>query len=418
MIKILHLADLHLGSGTIHGRINPQTRLNSRLEDFTNSLAQCIDRALAEPVDLVLFAGDAFPDATPPPLVQEAFARQFCRLAEARLPTVLLVGNHDQHSQGQGGASLAIYRTLRVPGFVVGDQLATHHLETAHGPVQVITLPWFNRSALLTRQDTQSMSLAEVDEYLVKCLRTALEEQIRGLDPSIPAILLGHLMVDTAIYGAERSLAVGKGFTVPLSLLARPCFDYVALGHVHRHQILAQSPPVVYPGSLERVDFGEEEEEKGYVMATIARGQAQVTFCPLAVRPFQTIRVNATAEPDPQARILQAIGTTPIQEAVVRLIYQIRPAQVSLVKTQALEEALRLAHTYRIVPEVTRQDRSPRQPDLGLDNCLDPLEALATYLAKREDLGEIRQELLEAAERLLAGLEDPEALDSVQLRLM
>ncbi|MFM6456316.1 MAG: exonuclease subunit SbcD, partial [Planktothrix sp.] len=133
MIKILHLSDIHLGSSFSHGRINPETGLNSRLEDFITTLGRCIDRAIAEPVDLVLFGGDAFPDATPVPYVKQAFAAQFRRLVDAEIPTVLLVGNHDQHSQGQGGASLGIYRTLGIPGFVVGDRLETHTILTQNG---------------------------------------------------------------------------------------------------------------------------------------------------------------------------------------------------------------------------------------------------------------------------------------------
>ncbi|MCS6814526.1 MAG: exonuclease subunit SbcD, partial [Cyanobacteria bacterium] len=142
MIRLLHLSDIHLGSGLAHGQINPTTGLNTRLEDFVAALSRCIDRALAEPVDLVLFGGDAFPDATPTPVLQQAFASQFRRLADARIPAVLLVGNHDQYAQGQGGASLGIYRDLAVPGFVVGDRLETHHITTRNGAVQVITLPW------------------------------------------------------------------------------------------------------------------------------------------------------------------------------------------------------------------------------------------------------------------------------------
>jgi len=167
MIKILHLSDVHLGSGFSHGRLNPVTGLNTRFEDFVRSLSCCIDRAIAEPVDLVLFGGDAFPDATPPPVVQEAFANQFRRLVDAGIPTVLLVGNHDQHSQGQGGASLCIYRTLGVPGFVVGDRLETHRIQTQNGPVQVITLPWLTRSTLLTRPETEGVSLADVNKLLI-----------------------------------------------------------------------------------------------------------------------------------------------------------------------------------------------------------------------------------------------------------
>jgi exonuclease SbcD len=67
MVSVLHLSDIHMGSGFSHGRLNPETGLNTRLEDFVHSLSLCIDRAIAEPADLVLFGGDAFPDATPPP---------------------------------------------------------------------------------------------------------------------------------------------------------------------------------------------------------------------------------------------------------------------------------------------------------------------------------------------------------------
>ncbi|MGA1624214.1 MAG: exonuclease subunit SbcD, partial [Prochlorothrix sp.] len=146
MVKILHLSDIHLGSGFAHGAVNPHTGLNTRLEDFGESLRLALDRAIAEPVDLVLFGGDAFPDATPPPYIQEIFAAQFRRLVDAQIPTVLLVGNHDQHTQGQGGASLCIYRTLGVPGFIVGDRLETHTITTRSGPIQVITLPWLTHS--------------------------------------------------------------------------------------------------------------------------------------------------------------------------------------------------------------------------------------------------------------------------------
>ena len=404
MIKILHLSDIHMGSGFSHGRLNPDTGLNTRLEDFVNTLSRCIDRALAEQVDLVLFGGDAFPDATPPPFVQEKFASQFRRLVDAQIPTVLLVGNHDQHSQGQGGASLCIYRTLGVPGFMVGDRLTTHHIQTRNGAVQVITLPWLTRSTLLARPETEGLSLAEVNQLLIERLRVVMEGEIRRLDPNVPTVLLGHLMIDNACYGAERFLAVGKGFTIPLSLLIRPCFDYVALGHVHRHQNLNadNDPPVIYPGSIERVDFSEEKEDKGYVMVELERGKVQWEFCPLPVRSFCTINVDLANAADPQAVLLKAIEKKNIQDAVVRLIYKLRSDQIDLIDSATIHQALSPAHNYTIQPELVSQLARPRVPELGTSNSIDPLEALKTYLDNRSDLKDIANGMLEAAQQLLA----------------
>ncbi len=419
MIKILHLSDIHMGSGFSHGRINPANGLNTRLEDFVNTLTKCIDRAITEPVDLVLFGGDAFPDATPPPYVQEAFAGQFRRLVDAEIPTVLLVGNHDQHSQGQGGASLCIYRTLGVPGFIVGDGIATHRIQTRSGPVQVITLPWLTRSTLLTRPETEGLALAEVNELLTQRLDPVLEGEIRRLDPEVPTVLLAHLMADRANLGAERFLAVGKGFTIPLSMLTRPCFDYVALGHVHRHQNLNKSndPPVIYPGSIERVDFSEEKEDKGYVLIELERGRAQWEFCTLPVRTFRTIEVDVSEAADPQAALLKAIKKKDIKEAVVRLIYKLRSEQLDLIDNTAIHQSLSDAHSYTIRPELVSQLARPRLPELGVGSSMNPMDALKTYLENREDLKDITTEMMEAAHRLLAGddnrwleLDDSEAV--------
>jgi exonuclease SbcD len=408
-MKILHLSDIHMGSSFSHGRVNPETGLNTRLEDFVKSLSQCIDRAIDEPVDLVIFGGDAFPDATPPPYVEEAFALQFRRLADADIPTVLLIGNHDQHSQGYGGASLSIYRTLVVPGFIVGDRIATHRITTAHGDIQVLTLPWLTRSTLLTRPETEGLSLAEINYLLLDRLQPILEAEIRRLDPEIPTILLGHLMVDRANLGAERFLAVGKGFTIPLSLLTRSEFEYVALGHVHKHQNLNKNnqPPVIYPGSIERVDFSEEKEDKGYVLVDVEKGKVEWEFCPLPARPFCTIEVDVSGAEDPQKTILAAIAKAKTNDAVVRLIYHIRSEQLDSVNVSAIHEALKQAHNYTIRPELISQLARPRLPELGVGNSLDPLDALKAYLSNREDLQQITPDMLEAAYKLLDREEIP-----------
>ncbi|MCZ8119150.1 MAG: exonuclease subunit SbcD [Microcystis sp. LE18-22.4A] len=403
MIKILHLSDIHMGSGFSHGRLNPKTGLNTRLEDFMGSLSLCIDRAIASPVDLVLFGGDAFPDATPPPFVHEAFASQFRRLADANIPTVLLVGNHDQHSQGNGGVSLSIYRTLAVPGFIVGDRLTTHRITTRNGDIQVITLPWLTRATLLTRPETEGLSLSGVNELLINRLEPVLEGEIRQLDTSVPTVLLAHLMADRASLGAERFLAVGKGFTVPLSLLNRPQFEYVALGHVHKHQNLNPSndPPIVYPGSIDRVDFSEEKEDKGYVLIAVAKGEVKWEFCPLPVRPFRSIEVDVSEAENPQKELLKALKKHDIQEAVIRLVYKIRSEQLELINTNQLDEALKTAHSYSIRAELISQLTRPRLPELGVGNQLDPMEALKAYIDNKTDLRDIVDDMLEAAQLLL-----------------
>ena len=402
MIKILHLSDIHIGSGFSHGKINPQTLLNTRLEDFIRSLSLCIDAAIAHPVDLVLFGGDAFPDATPPPYIRDAFAKEFKRLADAQIPTILLVGNHDQHSQSHGSASLSIYRALDVPGFIVGDKIETHRITTAKGDVQVITIPWVTPNILFSREKTLNLSLWEVDKCLIESLQVVLEAEIRKLDPNIPTVILGHLMADRATIGSERFLAVSKGFTIPVSLFIRPEIDYVALGHVHKHQNLNPSnqPPVVYPGSIERVDFSEEKEDKGYVLVDLTRGEAKWQFCPLPVRSFCTIRVDVSQSEQPETDILKAIAKHSITDAVVRLFYHVRSEQLSAIETSKINTALQSAHQFSIYAELVSPASIPRIPEFNVGNSLDPLQALATYIETRDHLKDIATEMIAAAKLL------------------
>ncbi|BAQ62737.1 exonuclease SbcD [Geminocystis sp. NIES-3708] len=403
-MKILHLSDIHLGSSFSHGKINPETGLNTRLEDFTNTLSICIDRAIDDNLDLVLFGGDAFPDSTPAPYIQSAFAHQFRRLVEANIPTVLLVGNHDQHTQGNGGASLSIYRTLGVPNFIVGEQLKTHLIETKSGLIQVITLPWLTRSVLLTRPETEGLSMEEINQLLIQKIEPVLEAEIRQLNPQIPTVLLAHLMAEKANLGAERFLAVGKGFQIPLSMLIRSEFDYVALGHVHKHQNLNRknNPPVVYPGSIERVDFSEEKEEKGYVLIDIIDKQVNWEFCSLPARRFVTIETDISASNNPESDLIQAIAKYNIEDAVVRVIYHLRSEQLELIKMTRINEILSPAHTYNLKAQLVTKLARARLPELGVGKSLDPLEALSAYLGNRNDLQDLVPDMLAAAKNLLS----------------
>jgi exonuclease SbcD len=301
---------------------------------------------------------------------------------------------------------------------VVGDRLESHRLDTANGPVQIVTLPWLTKSTLLTRPETDGLSMAQVNELLLDRLRVALEGEIRRLDPEIPAILLAHAMVDTATYGAERFLSAGRGFTVPMAMLARPCFDYVALGHVHRHQVLCEQPLMIYPGSIERVDFSEESEEKGYLLVQVSKDNAQAEFCPLPVRPFKTIQADLTQAENPQACLENAIAKAEITDAVVRCLYTLRADQVDQIDQSALETALTAAHSYTLQPELKAQTSRSRLPELGTDSALDPLAALGAYLANRSDLEDIAEGMVAAAAALMADETDVELpLDETDLAL-
>jgi len=397
-VRLLHLADVHLGVET-YGHFDPATGLNSRLLDFTARLDEAIDGAIAEDVDLVVFAGDAYKSRDPSPTQQREFARRVRRLSEANIPTFLLVGNHDLPNASGRANSLDIFDTLAVPNAHVGRSTRIHTVETKAGPVQIVALPWLRRSALLAHEEYRRLSADDARRALQEMGAQFVQTAAEQLDPNLPSILTAHLSVEGATYGSERSVLVGEDIVLPRSSIALKQFDYVALGHIHKHQVLAQEPPVVYPGSLERIDFGEENDPKGYILATIEKGKPTTfEFRPVAARPFVTIRVRPVGV-TPTQEIVDAVEKAKLDGAVVRLIVESTPEVDAFVDYAAVRRSLKDAYAIAgIRRDVSRTDRRSAISQ-GVES-LSPTEALARYLQAREVQPERVKRLLEYAGRL------------------
>ena len=130
---------------------------------------------------------------------------------------------------------------------------------------------------------------AEVFSEIEKRLTDLLMGWLENADHSLPIVLTAHASVQGAAYGSERTVMLGSDFVLPASLVKDKRLDYVALGHIHKPQDLneGQHPPVIYPGSIERVDFGEAKDDKFFVIADVEQGQTQVEWRKLeGVRTF------------------------------------------------------------------------------------------------------------------------------------
>lgn len=403
-IRILHFADLHIGMEN-YGRLDPGTGLNLRVVDFLRRLDEVVTYAITHEADAVLFAGDAFRTRTPSPTHQREFAQRIRRLSEAAIPTVLLVGNHDIPLMEQRASSVEIFSTLGVPHVTVADRPELVRLETRRGPLQVATVPFPVHQRLLTREQYRHMSREALDQAVSGALVDLMQQLAARADPDIPTVLLGHFSVENAHWGSERNIMVGRDVTLPLSALCDPTWDYVALGHIHQHQDLNPEhvPPVVYPGSLERVDFGEEKQPKGFCWLELRRGQADWRYVELPARRFCTVRVDVRAEPEPLAAVRAAMSRRPITDAVVRLVLTLTPEQEPLLRDAVLMPLLEGAFFAQINREI---DRAVRDRLEGLDpESLTPEHLLKRYLLSK---GKSEAELALYLEEARALFEGPE----------
>lgn len=402
-IRILHFADIHIGMEN-YGRIDPQTGLNQRVLDFVSRLKEIVDCAIEREADLVIFAGDAFKTRDPNPTYQRAFARQIMRLSRANIATLLLVGNHDMPIIEQRASSMDIFATLDVPKVIVGREERLHRIETKRGVIQVATVPWPQRSRLLKYEEYRRMTIEQLDQELERVLDDEIRRLAGEVDRELPAILAGHFTISGATFGSERSVMLGRDTAIKLSSLHLEAWDYVAMGHIHKHQDVHRGnyPGVVYSGSLERIDFGEENEPKGFCWIEARRGDTRWRFEPMdTVRRFVSIYADATHDGDhPTDAVLREITRHDVKDAVVRVRVKLTQHQEAALRTRAIEEALADAY---LIAGISRDVQRDARSRIGIQNpeTLSPEALLERYFISRNTPRERTEELLRAARELM-----------------
>lgn len=276
-MRVAAFGDCHIGSYA--KKIDEGTGLNARLLDTVKSLEFVIRDANARGVDEILFAGDMFRNSKPTPTELVMAVRV---LSASQAPVIMIPGNHDlprginEHSAVEPLA----HRASNVIG-----------LPKLHEGVgyQLATLPYPNRAQLAAAlPEYASLSPEDADALIGTYLEQILQGFRAQLDPSKPSVLLAHLSIDAAEVGAERSIMAGRDITIPLSAIPEE-FTFAVFGHIHKAQDFGAygRPNVLYTGSTDRIDFGEEGEEKSYVILDLEAGTWERV--PIPCREYRTL---------------------------------------------------------------------------------------------------------------------------------
>lgn len=401
-IRLLHFADIHVGMEN-YGHIDSSTGVNSRVLDFLRRFDEVIEYGLAHDVDVALFAGDAFKTRDPNPTLQREFARRVKRIVDAGVPLVLLVGNHDLPSMEKKASSIDIYRTLDVPKVIVGWEEALHRVETRRGALQIATAPYPMRNRLMALDEFKGKSIEELDHGLQEIVADNIRALADQLDPALPAVLTGHFTVSGATYGSERSVMIGRDVAVLKSVLADARWDYVALGHIHKHQNLQPKndyPAIVYSGSLERIDFGEEKEAKGFCWVEVEKGHTSWQFVEVGARTFTTVVADVRESDDVTMAVQAEIARHDVSDAIVRVIVRMRAEQEASLREREVRAVLKAADSVAAIQkDVERVERTR----LGGQNPegMPPLELLERYMQSRDTDEERIRVILEHAQKII-----------------
>lgn len=394
-MKFFHSADIHFGVEN-YGRIDAATGIHTRLLDFAKNLGLLVDAAIEQGVDFFLFSGDAYKTANPSPTQQKLFAQLMLRLQQAGIPVVIVVGNHDHPLSFGKAHALDVFSYLPVDGFHVFSKPELKVINTKSGPVQIVGIPWPTRNHLIAHDTHRLKTHNEIAAYISEKVGGLIQAFAQELDPSIPAVLAGHLTVSNGIFsGSEKCAVFGTDPLFLPSQLAIQPFDYVALGHLHRHQNLNEGGiPVVYAGSIERVDFGERKEEKGYCSVSInsvdGKKQCSYHFVQLPSRPMIQIEVSLKPDQNQTEAVLNEIARYDINDAIVKIVYYLPEGaqdRVDVIVVQRVcAQAMYLVGIFPQHKVVTRERRAALKVDMDMTTLLSRYFETKPQLPASKDL--------------------------------
>ena len=260
-MKLIHLSDLHIGK-----RVNEI----SMIEDQEFILHQILQIIEEEKADALLIAGDVYDKSVPSAEAVTLFDDFLCQLAQRKIPTLIISGNHDSPERLAFGNRLMEECGIHISPVYDGS-VATVTLSDEHGEVDFWLLP-FIKPAHVKRYFPD----AGIESYTDAC-RVAVEHM--GIDASIRNVLLTHQFVTGSITCESEEISVGGTDNVDASVFAD--FDYVALGHIHGPQNIG-SNHIRYCGTPLKYSFSEERHHKSVTVVNLGpKGELELTLRPL-----------------------------------------------------------------------------------------------------------------------------------------
>ena len=263
-MKLIHLSDLHIGK-----RVNEI----SMIEDQEYILLQILGIIDEENADAVLIAGDVYDKSIPSAEAVTLFDDFLCRLAQRKLPVLIISGNHDSPERLAFGSRLLESGDIYISSVFRGTA-ETVTLSDRHGPVTFWLLPFLKPAHV-----KHFYPEAQIESY-TDAVRVVLENA--DPDPDCRNVLLTHQFVTGAATCESEEISVGGSDNVDASVFER--FDYVALGHIHGPQNIG-SNRIRYCGTPLKYSFSEASHRKSVTVVNLgAKDELTLQLRPLLPR--------------------------------------------------------------------------------------------------------------------------------------
>ncbi len=242
-MKILHTSDWHLGQ-VFKGR--------SREEEHQKFLDWLFDILREQKIDTLIVAGDIFDSYNPPNYALKMYHQFLAKLINLNINVFIIAGNHDSISTLE--VSKDILEALNIHIITTGENIDDVIFEFED--VVICAVPFLREKVI----KTTSLQLSKIEQELNEGIKNYYEEVYnKAKKYNKKIIATGHLSVSGALFSeSEREVYIGKIKTIDKSIFKN--FDYVALGHIHKPQKIADN--IYYSGSPIPLSFSEKEDKR------------------------------------------------------------------------------------------------------------------------------------------------------------
>ncbi|MFK7946798.1 MAG: exonuclease SbcCD subunit D C-terminal domain-containing protein [Saprospiraceae bacterium] len=257
-MKILHTSDWHLGQKFLN---------NNRLDENKQTLSWLLQLVDKEQVDVLIIAGDVFDTMNPPNYARTLYYNFLTKLEKTHCRhTIIIGGNHDSPTTLNAPRELLRTKNIHVVGAAM-EKLEEEiiKLKNKKGDVEAViaAVPFLRDS------DIRRSVAGELFEDREKRIRAGIkthyhqlaEKMLQYEDKNVPIIATGHLFASKATDSKDSKIYVGSLDNIGVKDFP-DLFDYVALGHIHKAQMVYYNNRIRYSGSLIPLGFKEIEDTK------------------------------------------------------------------------------------------------------------------------------------------------------------
>lgn len=254
-MRLVHLADTHLGYSAY--RKITDAGINQRELDVYAAFKKTVDDIIKIQPDIVLHAGDLFDSVRPTNRAITTALQQFIRLSKAKIPVVIISGNHETPKLRETGNILQILDHL------------DHIYPIYKGQYKTLSF----------KLDSQEVLIHAIPQCINKHI---FDDNIKQLQPNPSADLNVFVAHGAVAEIKEFSMNEFNELMIPVNHV-KDDFDYIALGHYHNYTRVYEN--VYYAGSTERLSFSEANNEKGYILVDFDK-KSRYKFIEIPTRPM------------------------------------------------------------------------------------------------------------------------------------